>query len=511
MNFEIEEIFSLIDGLVDDKINNITVKEGKRGLRGKSGIDGIDGKNGIDGKDFNFEEHKKSILNIFKENAKLFKGDTGPRGLKGSRGERGKDGKDGESFDWDKYKDVILDRIDSNKIKFSDLTDEEKESLKGRDGARGLRGAAGRDGKDGKDFIWEEVKEEVLERIKNYTIQFDNLTDEQKLELRGPRGMRGQKGIAGRDGKDGKDGIDGKNFSFDEHKEKIINHLNTLKLTFDDFTEEEKESLRGPQGFRGQRGKRGVDGEKGETGRTGAPGLPGINGLDGKNGRDGIDGVDGKDAPVIYDIQIKEWNNKFYFVFLFDDGSKIETRKVDKPIISQMVQQVVQSSSFILSVPVSDEGVEVTNKLRSLNFVGDLVNTTSDSEGNVTVTVTNVEAGIVLNDIDCASDVYLGAAVYIDNSDIAQNAIASSVLTSNVLGFVEAKSSSVKCDVRVSGKTLANFSALDVTKDYYLSDSVAGGVQTNVPTASGHVKLRLGQPVSSDRMVYLKGEIVVRA
>ena len=92
----------------------------------------------------------------------------------------------------------------------------------------------------------------------------------------------------------------------------------------------------------------------------------------------------------------------------------------------------------------------------------------------------------------------------------AQNAIATSINTSNVLGFVESKTSPTLCNVRVSGRTGENFSGLDVTKDYYLSASNAGEIDTVVPTTAGHVKIRLGQPITSTRFVYLKGEPVVR-
>ena len=68
------------------------------------------------------------------------------------------------------------------------------------------------------------------------------------------------------------------------------------------------------------------------------------------------------------------------------------------------------------------------------------------------------------------------------------------LITQNVLGFVEAKLSTVKCDVRVTGITPESYTGLDVTKTYYLSDTVPGGIQISIPSTTGHVRLKLGQP-----------------
>ena len=72
------------------------------------------------------------------------------------------------------------------------------------------------------------------------------------------------------------------------------------------------------------------------------------------------------------------------------------------------------------------------------------------------------------------------------------------------------KSTSILCDIRVTGVSEQVLSGLDVTKEYFLSDTVAGGIATTIPTASGYVKLKLGQPFSDKKFLMLKGERQVR-
>jgi len=176
-----------------------------------------------------------------------------------------------------------------------------------------------------------------------------------------------------------------------------------------------------------------------------------------------------------------------------------------------MVQQTIQSIVSKEKIPVSDEGIEVESDLKSLNFVGTLVDTTSDGNGNVTVTVNEPDtSSIVLKSVDCDASVYVGSFVRMNASEIAVNALADSLSNSNVLGLVVSKSTSILCDIRVTGVSEQVLSGLDVTKEYFLSDTVAGGIATTIPTASGYVKLKLGQPFSDKKFLMLKGERQVR-
>jgi len=120
-------------------------------------------------------------------------------------------------------------------------------------------------------------------------------------------------------------------------------------------------------------------------------------------------------------------------------------------------------------------------------------------------------SNVILTNVDCEATVFVGAAVIMQSGGIAKNAIADSLANSNVIGIVESKSSSILCNIRVLGTTSAIYTGLDVTKEYFLSDTVAGELVTTVPTTSGHVVLKLGQPFSATDFVVLKGQRTVRA
>lgn len=119
-------------------------------------------------------------------------------------------------------------------------------------------------------------------------------------------------------------------------------------------------------------------------------------------------------------------------------------------------------------------------------------------------------ANVVIQNVTCDNSVYVGAAVRIDALGTAYNALADSIANSNVMGIVESKSSATVCNIRVLGVTDAIFSGLDVTKEYYLSAVTEGLITTSVPTVTGHVKLKLGQPRSATEFLVTKGERTVR-
>lgn len=114
-------------------------------------------------------------------------------------------------------------------------------------------------------------------------------------------------------------------------------------------------------------------------------------------------------------------------------------------------------------------------------------------------------ANIILQDVECESGVYVKAAVVMQASGIAKNALADTLDNSNVIGIVESKSDSIHCDIRVMGVTAAIFAGLDVTKEYFLSDSVAGAITVTPPTTSGSILLKIGQPFSATEFLVSKG------
>lgn len=163
------------------------------------------------------------------------------------RGPKGRDGRDGDSFDIKDHSDQIKEWVKEYSLKFSDLTEEQLQAITGPQGKKG---------KDGKSFSFEENSEEISSLIKSHLeelkpelkIKFSDLSPEDILQLKGPKGDRGSSG---------------KDFIFEENLEEISSsiksHINEikpeLKMKFSDLTSEEQAELRGPRGQRGRQGK----------------------------------------------------------------------------------------------------------------------------------------------------------------------------------------------------------------------------------------------------------------
>ena len=378
-------VLALVTSLLDEELDKLQFIEGPKGPRGLKGKDG---------KDFIFEEHEEKIKDIIKNydsslllsNKELIKGDKG------------------KDFIFEEHEESIRSIITNFiseikydlKLKYSDLSSEDLENLKGERGPRGQKGSAG------KDFSFEENEEKIktilssfIESIKNdLKLKYSDLTEN---EIENLKGERGQKGSAGKDFSfeeneekislilksyvdEIKDNLKLKyqdleigdkkelSFKFDDFTEEQLNslklkfndlteldkkelsfkfddfteeQLNSLKLKFDDLTESERNLIKGP---RGQRGKIGPQGEQGLQGEKGDPGLSvrgpiGPAGLQGPAGLAGAEGKAGKDAPVIENVKVLEKNHSISFNFEFNDGSEINTNEVKLP--SQKVTQQI--------------------------------------------------------------------------------------------------------------------------------------------------------------------------
>ena len=351
-----ELLLALIVKVINDRLNSIegSSLRGARGFRGPAGADGRDGRDGKDGKDFSLEEHSEQIKGWIRESSLKFS-DLTEEEILSLKGRDGRDGKDGRSFVFEEHQEEIHNFVKSYfneikeelKIKFSDLSDSEKEEI------RGLKGRDGRDGKDGESFDFEKSKDQIsniiLENKEILKLKFSDLEDYEKEELRGLKG---------------RDGRDGKSFDFNsltsEEKSELklkfedlnLEEISQLKLRFSDLSPEEKDSLklkmsdltpdeifqlRGPRGQRGrkgeqgEKGERGEKGEQGERGITGARGQVGPQGIQGLAGRDGRDGRDGVDAPYIVNIEATVIKDNLSFYFEFSDGTFLRTREVKIP------------------------------------------------------------------------------------------------------------------------------------------------------------------------------------
>lgn len=134
------------------------------------------------------------------------------------------------------------------------------ESLKGERGEQGERGERGEKGEKGDRGEKGERGERGIQGAqgeKGDALRFDDLTLEQKAQLKGERGERGEKGEQGERGERGVQGIQGATGAQGRQGDTGLRGAKGDPFTYADFTPEQLAAL------------------KGEPGRDGAPGEPG--------------------------------------------------------------------------------------------------------------------------------------------------------------------------------------------------------------------------------------------
>jgi hypothetical protein len=208
--------------LIADIEDQLDQVESEKGQRGPRGLKGPKGES------FYFEDHKDDIYNHVIE---YLKSDE-----KFRESLKGQEGKEGKGFDFeeqkDKIREIILSFRDSLKLSFSDLSEEEKIQLKGDQGPRGKQGRPGKsfnleEHRDYFESLVPKFEDLTTDQIDQLRLKFSDLSEEDKKELK----------------------LSYSDLSEEDKKE--------LKLKFDDLTEEDKLSLkgdRGPKGFRGPKG-----------------------------------------------------------------------------------------------------------------------------------------------------------------------------------------------------------------------------------------------------------------
>lgn len=120
---------------------------------------------------------------------------------------------------------------------------------------------------------------------------------------------------------------------------------------------------------------------------------------------------------------------------------------------------------------------------------------------------------VLFNQVSDAS-VITGDWVRLDNLGVLVKAFADDVDNANVFGLVESKNSPISANVRVGGVSEPVFLGLDVTKEYFLSDVLAGTMTkqgVNIPSDPNHVVIKLGQPVDATRFLVDRGLRFVRS
>ena len=204
--------------------------KGEQGVQGPSGPQGIQGKAGEQGPQGS--QGPRGPVGPRGE-----KGDPGPQGIQGPQGEIGPEGPQGVQGPVGPKGEKGADGT----VSFNDLTDEQKESLRGQ---------------DGKPFT------------------YDMFTEEQLAALVGPQGPQGETGPQGPEGPQGPQGIQG--------------------LT----GPQGERGLTGLQGPQGPEGKAGPQGEPGPQGPQGEPGIQGEQGPAGETGPQGEQGLQGPQGPA---------------------------------------------------------------------------------------------------------------------------------------------------------------------------------------------------------------------
>ena len=128
--------------------------------------------------------------------------------------------------------------------------------------------------------------------------------------------------------------------------------------------------------------------------------------------------------------------------------------------------------------------------------------------GTIAATSTsNILPGVAVD-----ATVFVGAIVRVSGA-IFVNAIATSKAASFVFGVCVAKSTPVLGDILLpGGVTSAIYIGLDPTKEYFLSDTIAGGIAIPpVPTVAGRVVWLIGKPYIATRLLFKPVLRVVRA
>ena len=116
---------------------------------------------------------------------------------------------------------------------------------------------------------------------------------------------------------------------------------------------------------------------------------------------------------------------------------------------------------------------------------------------------------LLLKNLECSPSTYVGAAVRFQGG-IVTPALADSIENSNVLGIVEEIFGNLAI-VRTDGVSRSIYSGLDESREYFLSDTIPGGLTVDVPVTPGHIALKIGTPVGNDRFYVQKGVRVIRS
>ena len=206
----------------------------------------------------------------------IYRGPKGDKGEKGERGEMGPAGPQGP-------------KGEDGFVKFEELTDEQKELLRGPQGIQGPAGPKGDKGDQG-PVGPQGPQGEIGPKGEDGFVKFEELTDEQKELLRGPQGIQGPKGDTGPQGPVGPTGPQGIQGEVGPAGQQGIQGP---PGEIGPIGPQGEQGPIGPKGDKGDKGDVGLQGQKGDKGDTGSRGPAGETGPAGPEGPAGKDGEQG--------------------------------------------------------------------------------------------------------------------------------------------------------------------------------------------------------------------------
>lgn len=202
----------------------------------------------------------------------LPEGPVGPQGLKGEKGDKGDKGETGLTGPTGPIG---------------------PQGIQGETGPQGPKGEVGPQGPQGPQG-------------EPGFIRFEELTPEQKEQLRGPQGLQGPQGIQGPQGLPGADGLQGERGPAGEQGPQGT------------------PGIQGPAGETGPQGPIGETGPQGEQGPEGPQGVQGIQGSEGQKGEKGEQGLPGEDG-FSPSISVKESTDDRYVLNITDKTHSFDT------------------------------------------------------------------------------------------------------------------------------------------------------------------------------------------
>ena len=264
-----------------------------RGAEGPKGDKGDKGEPGEKGDSLTFEDLTAEQVELLR-GPRGFQGERGIQGEPGVAGDKGEKGDQGEQGPAGEAGPQGPQGEKGEGFKFEDLTDEQKEELRGPEGRRGPQGLKG------DDLVFDDLTDEQKEELrgpKGDPLKFEDLTQDQinelKSDIAGPEGPQGPAGEAGPQGPQGEKGDKGDQGEVGpqgpagEAGPQGPQGEQGIQGPAGEKGDKGDQGEAGPQGAQGEVGPQGPAGEKGDKGDKGDPGEAGPQGPQGEKGADG--------------------------------------------------------------------------------------------------------------------------------------------------------------------------------------------------------------------------------